>query len=101
MLNIWRVLIVAIGVTFGPMPAIGGAITAPNNFYVGNYLPFGARGNVTYQQVYASSFFTEPISISALTFHLATPWSSSGFVAGDYLVSLSTFTMEMPNSPAR
>lgn len=43
-------------------------LTAPDNFYIGNRLPFGQNGNLVYQQVYSSSFFAGPVDITALSF---------------------------------
>lgn len=74
-------------------PAIGGEITAPNNYANANYAPFGGLGNGSYQQVFSSDFFTAPISITKLSFFLPGYYvdlGDQGFTKGTYKVSLST-----------
>jgi hypothetical protein len=66
-------------------------ITAPNNFYVGNGMPFGNIGDIDYQQVYSSAFFTEAIRITGIGFFIASyAGTNNGFALGNYVISLST-----------
>ncbi len=80
----------ALGMT-GVESAFADTITAPNNFYVGNGSPFGNIGDVDYQQVYSSAFFTEAIRITGIGFFIA-PYAgtNNGFASGNYVISLST-----------
>lgn len=68
-------------------------LTAPDNFYIGNRLPFGQNGNLVYQQVYSSSFFAGPVDITALSFFIASyAGPNTGFADGEYYIGLSTTT---------
>lgn len=79
-----------------PTHAKADEITIPNNYYIGNFAPFGALGNGYYQQVFSSSFFNEPISISRLSFFIpgyTADSGNTGFASGSYHISLSTTTI--------
>ena len=84
----------AIGLVLGMASgesAFADTITAPNNYYVGNSMPFGRIGNIDYQQIYSSSFFSTAINIKSLSFSRdPNSGPNNGFADGSYLISLST-----------
>ena len=86
-----RRILIAMMVMFVAIGCNADNLTAPDNFYIGNRFPFGQNGNVVYQQVYSSSFFSGTVDITALSFFIADyAGPNTGFADGLYYISLST-----------
>ncbi len=72
-------------------PAQAMVIGSPADAGTGNCYPFGCAYSGEYQQVYTSSAFSGPITISSLEFYnTAYNASATGMNSGNWLISLST-----------
>ncbi len=91
-------IVLGLAVCFSFTPTANAATITVGSFDTGNCYPFlcndtgiSSGQSIEYQQVYASSAFSGPVSITALTFFFASEFGGSSLVLdGSYKVSLST-----------
>jgi hypothetical protein len=91
-------IVLGLAVCFSFTPSANAATVTVGSFDAGNCYPFlcndsgtSSGQSIEYQQVYASSAFSGPVSITALTFFFASEFGGSSLVLdGSYKVSLST-----------
>src|SRR5208282_1449873 len=91
-------VVLGLAVCLGFAPGAHAATVTVASYNTGNCYPFlcndsgiSSGQSIEYQQVYASTAFSAPISITALTFFFASEFGGSSLVLnGNYQVSLST-----------